>query len=491
MNSEDESQNAYSDLILQRAREHLIDFEIATDSRYDPNWHHELVAKELEHILEHGDRDYKILIIDEPPRHGKSQQVSIDAPAWFLGRKPDHEIIVSSYSGELAQDFGGKTKEKVDGDVYKEIFPNVRIREDEKAKGRWGIQVPDPADSSKWIHARGGYKAVGVGGPITGRGANVAIVDDPIKNREEADSEVIREKIWKWFTSTLFTRLEPGGVVIVMHTRWHMDDLVGRILANPEFASMTKHIHLPAVAGPRDEFRRENIPLWPTKYDLPALLKIKSVVGPYDWASLYQGNPVLTENQEFNPEWYQDCDEGKLYGQSVRRFLTVDTAMSKKAQADYTGLCDNSVDSQNFWHLRAWRMKLSPEELVDTLFSLHTSNNYEMIGIEETTFTMGLKPYLDAEQRKRNVFLPIVPLKHNQVSKEIRVRGLIPRYASKSIFHIKGRCNDLVEEQRSFPVGVHDDVLDATAYQLQLADASDVSPINNNFTVRAYIPDYD
>jgi len=490
MNNDEESQREFSELIVQRAREHLIDYEIATDPRYDPNWHHELVAKELEHVLEYGDRDYKILIIDEPPRHGKSQQVSIDAPSWFLGKKPDHEIIVSSYSGELAQDFGGKTKEKVDGDAYKLIFPHVRIREDEKAKGRWGIEVPNPQKPGEWIHAKGGYKAVGVGGPITGRGANVAIVDDPFKNREEADSEVIREKVWKWFTSTLFTRLEPGGVVIVMHTRWHMDDLVGRILSDPELSKLVKHIHLPAIANPNDQYgRREFAPLWGKKYDIDALTLIKKAIGPYDWASLYQGNPVLTENQEFKPEWYQECDEHKLYGHSTRRYLTIDTAMSKKTQADYTGFCDNSVDFQNFWHLRAWRAKYSPEELVDAIFSLYASNKYDLIGIEETTFTMGLRPYLENEQRKRNTFLPIVPVKHNQTSKEVRIRGLIPRYASKSVFHIKGRCDDLEEEQRHFPVGIHDDVLDATAYQLQIADMPDVSPINSDQSMKVHIPE--
>lgn len=489
MNSSEESPNEFSEIIIQRSRDHLIDFEIATDPRYDPSWHHELVAKELEHIAAYGDRDYQILVIDEPPRHGKSQQISIDFPAWFIGKNPDGEIITASYSGDLAQDFGGKTKQKVESDIYKAIFPNVRLKEDEKAKAKWSIQVPDPNNPEKWIPAKGGYRAVGVGGPITGRGANIAIVDDPIKNREEADSEIMREKLWQWFTSTLFTRLEPGGVVIVMHTRWHMDDLAGRILANPDFAPITKHIHLPAISGPADQYRTENVPLWPKKYDREALLGIKTIVGPYDWASLYQGNPILTENQEFRGEWYRYIDEQELIGRSIRRFLTVDTAMSKKSGADSTGFCDNSVTSENFWHLRGWRMKLSPEELVNALFSLHAQNSYELIGIEETTFTMGLKPYLDAEQRRRNSFLPIVPVKHNQTQKEIRIRGLIPRYASGSVFHIKGKAGELEEEQRQFPVGVHDDVLDAAAYQLQVADSPDLVASSSNMTVRAYIPD--
>ena len=142
--------------------------------------------------------------------------------------------------------------------------------------------------------------------------------------------------------------------------------------------------------------------------------------------------------------------------------------MSKKETADYTGFCENFVKQENFWHLRAWRIRLGPEELVDMLFTLYQSHKYEKIGIEKTTYTIGLKPYIDSEQRKRNVFLPIVELGHHQISKEIRIRSLIPRYASGSVFHIKDRCKDLEEEQTSFPFGTHDDVLDATAYQDQL-----------------------
>lgn len=458
-------------MVIQQARKNLVDFEIATNPRYNPSWHHELVAHELEHIEAFGDRDYKILIIDEPPRHGKSQQVSIDFPAWYLGRNPEKEIITSAYSAELAQDFGGKTREKVSSDAFKLIFPEVTLKEDEQARGRWRT------------NQGGAYTAVGVGGPITGRGANIAVVDDPIKNREEANSEVMRKKLWEWFTSTLFTRLEPNGVVIVMHTRWHMLDLVGMIKANPELAPRTKHLHLPALSEKMDSHRGVGEPLWESRYNLAALMEIKNTVGPYDWASLYMGTPILTELQEFKPQWFRETTENQVSMMNCRRFLTIDTAMSKNAQADFTGLCDNSVNQENFWHLRAWRMKLSPEELVDLIFTLHKKNNYEAIGIEKTAYTDGLKPYLDMEQRRRNAFLPLVELKHNQTAKEVRIRGLIPRYAASSVFHVKDACKDLEEEMAQFPVGIHDDVIDATAYQLQIADSPDVIIMNQQVTV--------
>ena len=146
--------------------------------------------------------------------------------------------------------------------------------------------------------------------------------------------------------------------------------------------------------------------------------------------------------------------------------------MSKGSQADYTGFCDNEVDRENFWNLRAWKARMAADELVDALFALHERRKYTTIGIEKTAYLDGLKPFLDAEQRKRGKFLPIVELKHNQTAKEIRIRGLLPRYAAGSIRHVKGECATLEEEQRSFPNATHDDVLDATAYQLQIAEGA-------------------
>jgi hypothetical protein len=144
--------------------------------------------------------------------------------------------------------------------------------------------------------------------------------------------------------------------------------------------------------------------------------------------------------------------------------------MSKRDDACYTGFCDNSVDRENFWNLQAWRKRLNAKELVEELFRLYRARGYEKIGIEKTTYTEGIKPFLDEEMRKRKEFLPIVELAHKGINKEIRIRGLVPRYASGSIFHIKGRCDDLEEELFTFPKGLTDDVLDAEAYQLQLAE---------------------
>lgn len=443
-------------MVIQRAREHLIDFKIATDPNYEPNWHHEIIANELERIADFGDRDYKVLLVFVPPRHGKSELCSIGFPAWYLGRNPTKEIITVSYSAELAQDFGSKTRSVVGSEAYPYIFSGLTLKEDEQAK-------------AKWRTSKGGsYTSVGVGGAITGRGANILLFDDPIKNREEAESQVYREKVWDFFTSTAFTRLEPKGVVVVILTRWHVDDLAGRILANAELSKRCKVIHFPAIATKREVNRREGEALWPGRFNVRALEEIKNTIGPYDFESLYQGSPILSERQEFKPEWYRRIDDQEVSFKRTRRFLTIDTAISKQTSADYTGFCDNQVDVENFWYFKSWRMRLNADELVNAIFALHTSHPYERIGIERTAYLDGLKPYLDSEQRRRNIFLPIVELKHNQTSKEIRIRGLLPRYASGSVWHINGECKDLEEEQSQFPSGLHDDVLDAAAYQDQL-----------------------
>ena len=451
-------------MVIQQARNQLIDFQIATNPKYEPNWHHDLIARELEKIEAFGDRDYKVLLVFVPPRHGKSELCSIGFPAWYLGRNPDKEIITVSYSAELAQDFGSKTRSIVNSEPYKLIF-NVSLKEDEQAKAKWRTD------------AGGSYTSVGVGGAITGRGANVLLFDDPIKNREEAESEIYRDKVWQFFTSTAFTRLEPKGVVVVILTRWHVDDLAGRILKNEELSKRCKIIHFPAIAEFDEPHRKIGNSLWPERFGLEALLEIKRTIGPYDWASLYQGVPVLSADQEFKDSWIRRITEKELSMMNCRRYLTIDTAMSKKAQADYTGFVDNSVNQENFWHIRSWRMKIGPEELIDAIFSLHESNHYTKIGIEKTAYLVGLKPFLDAEQRKRGKFLPIVELDHNQTAKEIRIRGVIPRYSAGSIFHVEGQCVSLEEEMRQFPVGVHDDCLDSLAYQLQIAEKGQSSGV--------------
>lgn len=446
-------------IVRSRANNHLIDFSILTNKLYKPNWHHEEIAQELEKI-ESGQfiKDgKKILMVFMPPRHGKSEECTINFPAWYLGRNPDKEIITASYSGDLAIKFGGKTRDLVNSPAYKSVFPNVRLKKGEEGRAEW------------MTNHGGTYVSVGVGGATTGKGANIFIIDDPIKNPEEAESDIYRDKVWEWFLSVAWTRLEPQGVVIIILTRWHLDDLAGRIIGNEDFKKIVKIISYPAIAELKEDHREIGEALWSDRYDLEELERNRTLLGSKNFQALYQQHPIASENQEFKSHWFKYRDRKELDTLNKRRFLTIDTAISQKASADYTGLCDNIVDTNNFWNLKAWRLKIDPLELIDLLFTLHTNNRYEKIGIEKTIYLQAIKPFLDEEQRKRNKFLPIVELSHNQVNKEVRIRGLIPRYESGSIFHLKGECRDLEEELLNFPQAIHDDVSDATAYQSQIA----------------------
>lgn len=430
----------------------LITFSTLIDRDYVENWHHDVLADKLM-AVERG--EIKRLMIFMPPRHGKSQLATINFPAYYLGRNKKNEVIVASYSGELANDFGSKTRDIISNPTYQRIFMGLALKEDDKSKGKWST------------NEGGSYTSVGVGGAITGKGADLFVIDDPIKNSEEANSQVYRDKVWDWYRTTARTRLEKGAAMIVILTRWHDDDLAGRLLKLDE--GKWDVLCLPAIADVDEEYRKKGEPLWPDKYTLDDLAELKKDVGVYNWSALYQQKPIMNENQEFKNIWFKSIPREQVMRLNTRRYLTVDTAYSKKDAADYIGFTENYVDRENNWNIAGYRMKFDPKELTDYLFTIQELRAFERIGIEETAYTVGLMAYMNEEMRKRNKFLPIQMLKHNQVSKEIRIRGLIPRYGSGSIYHIANECKDLEDEAVAFPRGTNDDILDSLAYQLQLA----------------------
>lgn len=236
------------------------------------------------------------LIVEMPPRHGKSMESSELFPAWFLGRYPDKRIILASYGATLAKSFGRKAR-----DLLRVYGPKV-----------YGVEV-DPAQSAAedWgIKGRhGGMVTVGVGGGITGKGADIVIIDDPVKNHEEAQSELQREKVWDWYTSTAYTRLEPDGAVIIIQTRWHEDDLAGRAQLQADEGWVT--IRMPAICDdPAGDplGRAEGEALWPRRYHLARLKQIAKSVGTYVWNALYQQSPVAAEGNVLRKAWWSRYD---------------------------------------------------------------------------------------------------------------------------------------------------------------------------------------
>lgn len=403
-------------------------------------------------------------MITVPPRHGKSEQATKKFPSWVLGKSPEFPIIVSTYSQDLSTKFGQGTRDIMNSRNYQAVF-NTRLREDTKAKASWMTEEG------------GGYEAVGVGGAITGKGFKIGIIDDPVKNDEEAESEIVRENIWNWYTTTFYTRQEGNAAIIVIQTRWHDDDLSGRLIKQQkeaEEAGETNYdqweiINFPAIAEHDESYRKQGEPLWPSKFGIEQLDKTKLTLGPYKWSALYQQNPVDADSQEFKSFWFQPIDVESVARMHTRNFLTVDPASAMRGDSDNIGVTLNFVNRENKWHFMCWKLRMNGPDLIDFLFKIHGDYGYEIAGIEQGVYQQVIKPYLDLEMRKRNHFFNVTELKHEQAMKEVRIRGLIPYYSSGSIYHIEGKCGDLEEEAVRFPKGAHDDVLDSAAYQVQIA----------------------
>ena len=234
----------------RRSRDDLLSFVLSTKDDFEVAAHHKLIASALQEV-EAG--LCKRLMIFCPPRHTKSELATRRFPAWYLGRNPNKQVISASYNSELATDFGREVRNIIGTPEYRSIFPETTLSSDSQAANRWHT------DSG------GNYIAAGVGTAITGRGADLGIIDDPVKDRQEADSELIRERIFDWYTSTFYTRLMPNASIVLIQTRWHEDDLAGRLLgAMEEGGEHYKVIDLPAIAKGKDPLeRKEGEALWP------------------------------------------------------------------------------------------------------------------------------------------------------------------------------------------------------------------------------------
>lgn len=269
------------------ARQSLKEFTRRVFPGYHNAPHLELIDAALEDV-ERG--KLTRLLIECPPRHGKSDKASVHFPGYYLGRNPDKRVIIASYSSDLANRFSRRARNIVQSPTYP--FP-YRTAGDLSQVQRWDIEAH-----------RGGLIAAGVGGSITGEGANLFIIDDPIKNSEEADSERVRENVWEWYQSTAFTRLEPGGAMIVIMTRWHEDDLIGRLLREDEERHEWTRIRLPAFAEEGDPLgRRVGEPLWPERYSKKDLERIRETVGPRYWGAMFQQRPSAAEGEIIKRRW--------------------------------------------------------------------------------------------------------------------------------------------------------------------------------------------
>jgi predicted phage terminase large subunit-like protein len=388
------------------------------------------------------------LMVFMPPRHGKSLITSTLLPSWYLGRHPDRSIIASSYGQELSNDFGRKVRNFVADPIHKAIFPKCVLSDDSNAVHRFNLS------------AGGAYYGVGTGGAVTGRGGDLLLIDDAVKNREEAYSAAERRSLQSWFESVLYTRLQPGGAIIIISTRWHADDLPGWLLR--EHASEGwKVISLPAIAEPDDALgRAEGMALWPAKFPIATLERIREAIGSSAWASLYQQRPVLAEGAIFKAQWWRTFTEPPTYRRCI---MSMDTAFKANQTSDYSVIEVWLENPIGFFLVHVWRERAEFPELKRQAIALAEIWKPNALLVEDAASGQSLIQSLQAETR-----LPILPVKPLG-DKVARASAISPLVEAGKVFLPESAdwLADFLDEVGSFPAAPHDDQVDALAQALQ------------------------
>lgn len=377
------------------------------------------------------------LMIFCPPRHGKSEMLTVRFPIYCLRRNPKMRVIVGAYNQDFANLFSRKSRKLARSEL---------------------ILNPDRMAVTDWETIQGGgYKAVGVGGGVTGRGGNLILVDDPVKNRESANSEVFREKVWNWWNEDLCTRMEPNASIILIMTRWHEDDLAGRLLTSEEIDEW-EVISFPAIAQEADLLgRQEGEALCPDRYPIEELLKIKSRMtregDSYSFGALYQQNPTPREGgiipiNDFVP--YRELPDFDYIAQGW------DTAFKTKEENDFSLCLTVGVSKRGYYIIDRWKGKVTFPDLKIEVKRLAYKYNPDVILIEDAASGQSLIQEMKIDSR-----LPIVPIKVDR-DKISRANACTSIISSRRVFIPEDEwwLADFLEVLRIFPNGKHDDDVD-------------------------------
>lgn len=430
---------------------------------YRMGWVHEEICEKLDQFLQDVlDHKSPRLLLMMPPRHGKSEIVSKRFPAYAFGVAPDISIIGTSYAAELASRNNRAVQQVIESPEYGRLFPGTVL----SGKGTRGTQgnFLRNSDIFEIVDRKGIYRSAGVGGGITGMGGNILLIDDPIKDRAEADSPAIRKKIYDWYTSTLYTRLAPGGGIIVIMTRWHMDDLCGRLLAAMERGTGDKWtvIRYEAIASRDEPNRAAGEALHEERYPLAELEKIKTTIGSRDWAALYQQSPTVDGGAVFKAEWW------KYYTKLPPKFDAIvqswDMAFKGTETSDYVvGQVWGRLGA-DFYLIDQTRGRLSFTETLAAFVRLTAKYPKALKKLVEDKANG--PAVIDALKHDVGGIIPVEP----QGGKEARAYAVTPLFEAGNVYipceALAPWVKQYTAEFEQFPVGANDDQVDATTQAL-------------------------
>jgi predicted phage terminase large subunit-like protein len=450
--------------LLEMKRQIIIEQQLRLEARESfltfccrvwPNFqiadHHRYVGGLLEKAMRR-EPGFTKMVIHEPPQHGKSLEITTLFPAFYLGHFQDDPQILTAYGDQHAIGFSKKIRGIVDSNAYDFIFPGLELSPDTRAGNRWELKD------------RGGcITAAGVNGAITGKGARLLIMDDPIKRREEAESQVYRESLKEAYRSTLRTRLHNDAIQILVMTRWHQDDLAGWLIKEHGFT----YFRLPAIADAADGDllgRRVGEPLWPERFPHEFLMEQKESLGLYNWDSMYQGNPAPPEGLIFQRGFFKIIDKAPE-GLSWVRFW--DLAATERTSGDYTASHRMAVDHsgnvyidgeiRGLWEWPTVRRKIKDTALIEKI---------GIIGIESQGMQKGMVQECWADPELLNVGIFGIPVPQ---SKRIRAMSVMARGEAGKLFLVKNYWNEeFIKEFITFDVGAHDDRVDSVSGGMHL-----------------------
>jgi len=409
--------------------------------------HHKIFAEKLEKVAS---GEIKRLIVNMPPRHTKSEFASTYFPAWIMGKQPNRKIMQTTHTGELAVRFGRKVRNMMDTDNYKKIFPGVELQADSKSAGRW--------ETNK----SGEYFAAGVGGAITGRGADLLIIDDP-HSEQDALSLTQMEACWEWYTSGPRQRLQPGGAIVLVMTRWSAVDLTAKLLSaqkEPK-ADQWDIIEFPAI------FPETNHPLWPEFWALDELEKVKASLPVVKWNAQWMQTPTAEEGSIVKRNWWNEWTHDEL--PSVKYIIqSYDTAYSKKTTADYSaistwGVFKPSEDApDSIILLDAQKDRWDFPELKRVAYEEYQYWEPDMVLIEAKASGTPLTHEL------RRLGIPVVNYSPSRGhDKHSRMHSVAPIFESGLVWAPDKRfAEEMIEECASFPFGANDDLCDTMTQAL-------------------------